>query len=383
MPVKKHILFVASQTDNRANGGAESATRIYEALADYFQWSFITTHESDFTRRWRRSGAAVTVVPFDTGSSIAKRLVQWTHWYLRVVWLMLRNRPDCVHANDIRACRIAALPARLLRIPLLFTVRDSKSPHEWYGGHWHRATKHCKRVITLSKEMAAEVSDRIGVPKNLIVAINSIVDTHKFAPVRASDRRVRRRALNIGDGEFAIGVVGVIREKKGQLALIENTLPELFARITNAKVYFLGDFEPDRDAYAAKSRDAVESLGLAERVIFYGHSTEIVDWYKALDMVLVPSQYEGLARCMIEAMASGVPVVSFDVCSAREMLEDTGAGLVVPQGDYESLIGAIEQLAMEKEQQEAMAVAGRSAAERYFAPERIATEYLALYEELF
>lgn len=377
------ILFVAFQTNNRANGGMESATRIFETLCDDFSWTMITTHDSSFSQRWRESGANVVVVPFDASSSKTRRILQWIRWSLQVAWAILRIQPDCVHANDIRACRIVAFPARILKAPLLFTLRDTKPSHESYGRHWYRATKYCHAVITLSEELGTEAAKRIGIPNHKITAINSIVDTDQFKPVSIEDRRIIRSAFGTNDDEFTIGVVGVIRQKKGQLALIERALPALCDRVPTAKVYLIGDFKPEADDYSAKCRDAVDRLGLADRVSFCGHTTQIADWYKALDLVLITSQYEGLVRCMIEAMASGVPVVSLDVCSAREMLEGTGSGVVVQQGDYAGLVNAVTSLASDHETREMMGSEGRKVAERCFSEQRIADAYRELYANVF
>lgn len=379
---RKRILFLASQTENRANGGMESATRIFEALSDDFSWTLITTHDSSFSQRWKEAGAKVVITPFGTSSSKTIRIVQWMRWSLQVAWTLLRTQPDCVHANDIRACRIAALPARIQRVPLLFTLRGTKPAHESYGKHWYRATKQCQGVITLSEELSDEAAKRLGISNDKISVINSIVDVDKFAPIGERDKRAKRNVLGINDRVFAIGVVGVIRDIKGQLALIEQTLPALCERLPDARVYLIGDFEPESDTYSAKCRDAAERLSLSDRVVFCGHTAEIAAWYRALDVVLVPSLYEGLARCMIEAMACGVPVVSFDVCSAREMLEETGAGIVIPQGDYAGLTDAMVRLAGDRSARRVMADAGRKVAERSFSEQRIAEDYRQLYEDV-
>lgn len=295
---------------------------------------------------------------------------------------MAVRKQNWVHANDIRACRIAALPARIWRVPLLFTLRSIKSSHERYGKHWHRATGHCQGLIALSEELGAEATKRIGIPDSKITVISSIVDIDEFSPAGEAAKRSTRYALGISGGEFAIGVVGVVRETKGQLSLIEQALPALCDLVPAAKVYLIGDFDPKTDAYSARCQDAVDEVGLSDRVIFCGHTEQVSDWYKALDLLLVPSQREGLARCMIEAMACGVPVVSFDVCSAREMLDETGAGVVVRQGDYTTLVDAVSRIAFDCEAREIMGDGGRKVAERCFSEQGIVEAYRELYGQM-
>jgi glycosyltransferase involved in cell wall biosynthesis len=85
---------------------------------------------------------------------------------------------------------------------------------------------------------------------------------------------------------------------------------------------------------------------------------------------------------MIEGMATGVPVVSFDVCSAAEMLTATGAGIVVPQGDHIGLAGALAELAQSPDRRAAMGGRGRAAAEQRFDPLAVAARYRQLYAEV-
>ena len=105
--------------------------------------------------------------------------------------------------------------------------------------------------------------------------------------------------------------------------------------------------------------------------------------FKALDAIVIGSRNEGLARAMIEGMACGVPVVSFSVCSAREMLDDTAAGEVVLNGDHVALAEALIRLAADPKRSAEMGRCGRLVAEQKFETERVRAGYLALYDESF
>ncbi len=171
-------------------------------------------------------------------------------------------------------------------------------------------------------------------------------------------------------------------EKKAQLAFIREALPEIVHGRRDVVVHFVGDFSPAVDAYAAACLRAARELELDNHVRFTGYSASIADWYRAADLVLLASVREGLARCMVESIACGTPVVSFAVCSAREILEEHRAGVVVPAGDYSGLAHATLALLGDEQQRAGLARQGPKVAAELFDPEGIASAYAALVNEL-
>jgi glycosyltransferase involved in cell wall biosynthesis len=105
----------------------------------------------------------------------------------------------------------------------------------------------------------------------------------------------------------------------------------------------------------------------------------MADWYRAFDLLAIASRNEGLARCMVESLACGTPVVSFDVCSAREILEEHNCGVAVPQGDYQQLVQAITTLARDNDKRRRFGAAAVAAAHELFDSRRIVARYEELY----
>jgi glycosyltransferase involved in cell wall biosynthesis len=188
--------------------------------------------------------------------------------------------------------------------------------------------------------------------------------------------------LGIGEDEYAIGCIGAIRDKKNQLELIQRTAPALANLLPNMRLHFFGDFAPDSDPYAQRCLASVRDLGLESQVVFHGHTADIAEATRVLDCIVIGARHEGLARCMIEGMACGIPVVSFAVCSAREMLVDTGAGRVVTLGDHIGLVEALADVARDRPERTLMGHRGRTAAQVLFDVNRIRASYQALYDEV-
>jgi glycosyltransferase involved in cell wall biosynthesis len=230
--------------------------------------------------------------------------------------------------------------------------------------------------------MQTELQRRLGVAnddREGIDYIYSAVDLTRFSPVDDSRRIELRQRLGIPADSFAIGCVAPFDQRKAQLDFIRQAGPHVKNLMPQARIYFIGDFVPAQNDYARRCAEAAESIGLADRISFVGFSTDINNWYRALDVTVIASRNEGLARCMIESLACGTPVVSFEVCSAREILEQLDRGLVVPQGDYPALVRAIGRLAAEDETRRKLGKTSVDAARRLFDPRRAVARYEQLY----
>lgn len=304
---------------------------------------------------------------------------RYANWSLKILSESFRRRPSVLHANDTRAFKATEPVARLLQLPVLLTVRDTKAPGESYSRHWRRAARVCHKIVVLSDEMGDILAQEIGAPRELFYTINSIVDLRSFTASSKEERAQIRMRLGIEHDEFAVAVAGAIRNKKNQLELIQKGLPPIIKGVQQARIHFLGDFNPKKDEYSRQCLAASTALG--GQVVFHGYQENMADWYRAVDCILIGSRHEGLARAMIEGMACGVPIVSFDVCSAREMLAENGAGYVVPQGDYDGLARSVMEIARKPARRIEMGRRGRAVAEARFNSQQIAGAWDSLYRE--
>lgn len=379
--MKSQILVIAYQTGHSANGGIESATQIAEAISSNFRLTLSTNRHSQFTKRWKACGAAVHVSPFDNLAGWLSRNIQAALWALAILRILAFQRPSVVHVNDILSYRILSFLPKSFRRNLVFTLRG-RSPDEPFGKIWTRLARDVSRLVVLSDEMGEQIVADLKVDPAKVIRVSSIVDLERFSPADAEERRQIRSSLGISDGEIAIGLISVVRDIKGQLPLIEQAVPVVCSAVPNARFHFIGDFDPAADEYSARVQAAVSANGLSERVVFHGHQSSMDPWYKALDILTIASRFEGLARAMIEGMASELPVVSFDVCSATEMLHETGAGAVVKRGEFGRLAQEIIDIAHDQHKRRIHGKAGREVAVEKFSRQEIAARYSQLYTEV-
>jgi glycosyltransferase involved in cell wall biosynthesis len=132
--------------------------------------------------------------------------------------------------------------------------------------------------------------------------------------------------------EKIIGVIGKISPKKNQIFAVK-VFYHLKQKLKDLKLVFFGD---EDKRYGAKLRKVVQRLGLSDSVVFAGFKSNIQDIYESIDVLLVPAIFETSSLVCIEAMASGVPIITHDVGALGETVGDTG--IVIKSGSEEEII---------------------------------------------
>lgn len=378
---RKRVLFVLSQRDYASNGGIKSLLELLKRLRNV-QRHVWTSHDNDFTGTLNDVVESVEVHPLiAAGKTVPERLLSALRSNYETFRAIRREGIAIVHVNDRLAFWRTAFGAKLAGAAVVDNLRDTQPRLTRLRSlKWAAEFMVADLVIVLSDDMKRRWDQVLPISTEGWLSIYSAVDPERFSPMSQSERLGLRQRLGIGAEETALIYVGAFRDKKRQLQLIEQCLPQLLRKVPEAKVHFLGDFVPERDEYARACAGAVERLGLGESVRFHGHQNKVADWYRAADLTLLASAQEGLARSMIESLACGTPVVSFDVASAAEVLERHGVGWVVAQDDYQALASAVSDWARQTPMARSRyrKNAARVAAE-LFAPEQSAARYEAAY----
>lgn len=389
------VIFVIHQIGSGADGGIRSISEIVR-FAPALRKAVVTNSGPAVGKDWA-DHAAVSQWPMPeghyarAGRGVGYRLGQVLSRAannMRMYFFVRRSGAQVVHCNDHRAFWNAALGARAAGAKVIFNVRDTMRAESRSRLAWRLALKWCDLFLVLSKEMI-EAWKKDLLPTSSHPAqmgkfrfLYSIVDGATNYPVEASERLDIRARLGIHEDVLAVVYVGRFDDKKAQLDFIRHAVPGLLRRQPRAAVYFVGDFEPERDEYAAACRSQADRPELAGRVHFVGYCTRTADWYRAADVVALASRREGLPRCVIEALACGAPVASFAVCSVREVLEEGRSGIVVPQGDHDGLARAIAELLGDPAKRRRLAIRGPELARELFDAERSGERYSALVRRL-
>ncbi|OGA16866.1 MAG: hypothetical protein A3G25_20330 [Betaproteobacteria bacterium RIFCSPLOWO2_12_FULL_63_13] len=198
------------------------------------------------------------------------------------------------------------------------------------------ASSRLRAVICNSRMVAAEIARWFKLPERMLYVIYNGVDLQAFHPaLREQHRRTVRASLDIAESEMIYLFVGSGFERKGVPQLLE-----AFARLRNraARLVIVG---ADRQTGALRRR--ARSMGLGDRVVYAGPQGDVRPWYGAADCFVLPTLYDPFPNAVLEAMASGLPVVTSDSCGAAEFIVDGSNGFVCDALDIAALADRLER----------------------------------------
>jgi glycosyltransferase involved in cell wall biosynthesis len=180
-----------------------------------------------------------------------------------------------------------------------------------------------------------------GIPHHKIEVIYNAIDVSEYDPACSKEEARKRLGLN---GKIIL-TVARLTSWKGVDRVIE-VLPEIRGRIDEAKLVVVGD-GPELGNLKRLARE----LGVEKSMNFVGRvpHEEVPYYLRAADVFVLYSGYEGLPHIVLEAMATGVPVILSDKGGNREVVEDGVNGLLVPIGNQEKLKEAILRVLQDKE----------------------------------
>jgi glycosyltransferase-like protein len=216
-------------------------------------------------------------------------------------------------------------------------------------------------------------------------AVRNGVDTRRYRPPRDASERLRDRdAFDLGE-HFTVLTIGGIEPRKGSLTLLEGfgrlraLAPELDARLIVAGGATLFDYRHEVDRFHAR----VAELGLDHAVCVLGTLTDaqIERLYRGADAFAFPSTKEGFGLAVLEALASGLPVVASDLDALTTFLEDGHSAVLVPVGDRDALGTALARLARSPATRSELRAGGLRVAADY-SWDRAAIEHERVYHEL-
>lgn len=301
------------------------------------------------------------------------------------LWLVRHGRSfDVWHVHQYGApATLAVVLGKLLRRPVVLKLTSSGveqglaasvSALRWGG--WHRwAHRQASGCVAVSQESAAEAR-AFGIPNERIHCIANGVDMEILQPASPEQRADMRIALGLGTAFLAVAVGRLSAEKNplGVLAAWQRALPALPA---GACLAWVGD-GPERAAVDLRMR----GLGIEGSVVLVGHSESVASWLAAADLFVLPSQYEGMANALLEAMACGLPSVATAVSGVSQLLGVTGAGRVVPVGDMAAFADAIVAMARDAEARTSMGRRARQVIEAGYSIDSVASQMEAVYEHI-
>jgi glycosyltransferase involved in cell wall biosynthesis len=281
--------------------------------------------------------------------------------------LFRRERPLVVHANSSKAGVLGRLAAFAARVPVrFFTV------HGWafkaHGGIVSKAYLWADRLmspLTTTTICVAHGERAAGLRAHTCRASRTVV-IHNGVALDVPRRRPH-------PGPVILLSVGRLRAPKDFLTLVRAVAA---LEPGSARLLIAGD-GPDRPALEAE----IDRLGLGEHVVLLGTRDDVPELLAGADVFVLSSDSEGLPMSVLEAMATGLPVVASAVGGVPEAVSASETGTLVPARDSAALAEALRRLVADPALRERFGEAGRRRAEREFSLERFEREHLELYRK--
>jgi glycosyltransferase involved in cell wall biosynthesis len=292
---------------------------------------------------------------------------------------LLRIRPDVIHTYDLQSPTSAAILASgLLHTPVVAKVLSGGSKGDIdrirhsRGGEMrlHALARLVNKFIVISEEIAAEL-DAIGGVRTKYAFIPNGVDLERYSPALPEQKKKMRASLDLPlESRIGIFVARLIPEKRPQHLL--DIWASVRAQFPDTLLMLIGS-GPEAENLQAMQVEGVRFTGQVENVQSY---------FQAADFFVLPSAREGLSNALLEAQASGIPVIATSIGAAPELIEDGISGLLVDVDDVKALREAVLRLLGDEELRTRLSVNGRKRVLAQYSLQSTADQLVDLYREL-
>ncbi len=296
------------------------------------------------------------------------------------------RRFDLIRTYGLKAHLAGRLVGKTLRVPVHITsVRSTDPWRKWYHIMLDRATAGLTDLyLSNSKAGSQATHEREKIPLSKILTIPNGIDVCKYerdASRRDDAGKRYRQALKISPSTPVLGIIASFRKMKGHKTIV-NALPAILAQIPDVKCLFIGDEFVRERSFKQELYAYVRQKHLENAITFTGPCYEIATAMSAIDIVVLPSLWEGLPVSLLEAMAMKKPVIASRVGGIPEVVVPGETGILIPPGDAQALANAAIHLLTDPERASAMGRAGYERVQRNFTIETVVTATEALYEQL-
>lgn len=371
-PLVAHVIYRFD------TGGLENGivNLINHMPADRYRHAVIAlTEVTDFHKRIRREDIEFISLNKAPGHGI------WL--FPKLFALFRRLRPAIVHSRNLAALE-AQLPAWAAGVPVRIHGEHGRDVGDLDGSNitYQRIRRFYRPFVSyylaLSRDLGEYLTTRIKVPEDKVLQVYNGVNTDHFHPV-GLDHSIPGCPFSRRD-HWIVGTVGRMQTVKNQTMLVRafihalKVAPSLHPRL---RLAMIGD-GPLRSEFD----QLLTAAGVSDLAWLPGERHDVPAIMGGLDCFVLPSLAEGVSNTILEAMASGLPVIATDVGGNAELIAAGITGQLVTTGDPEALAHQIVQLANNPDHARRMGRLGRLRVEEKFSMNAMVDAYLGTYDKL-
>ncbi len=289
-----------------------------------------------------------------------------TQAILRVQARLRQLRPDVLHTHNPRPHILGVSAARMAGVPVVVHTKHGRNdPGRWRTVALNRiASQFTDRVIAVSSDAGAVARQIERIPARKLNVIRNGIDLARFPS--APSRPGARRAVHVARLNPIKDQATLLRATR----IVADAMPDM-------RLDIVGD-GPSR----AELESLTDELSLRDHVRFLGYRSDVSELLSTADLFVLSSRSEGISLTLLEAMATGLPIVATDVGGNREVVVPGETGLLVPSQDPATMAAAMHELLSQPAIAQQMGAAGRRRAEDEFDLRRVVARYEQLYLSL-
>jgi glycosyltransferase involved in cell wall biosynthesis len=297
--------------------------------------------------------------------------------------------PDLVHVNqqnledglDGVAAAVSAVPGRVIGTvhnaqPIRALVSHGRKLRDWWANRFHERTAYHRIFVSHASRRSFEQTVPVHAGWNHVVWNGVPVPSRKEEP---DARRGIREALGVQDSTRVVGFVGRLTRQKN-LDLAFGAFSRALSNIPGEVVFWVAGDGEDR----SRLQDATRRTGLEGRVRWVGYlrGEDLDNFYRALDLMVLPSRWEGFPLVLIEAQLRGIPILASAVDGNVEALDFGRSGFLLPPDDEDAWVEAFEKFLNAPPLCREYAMRGQAFAQRALTSAVMARNTDAVYEKV-
>lgn len=317
------------------------------------------------------------VYPVDHGRAV-HYLDMKGRFDLRVIAELARvireRKIGIIHTHGYKSDILGLLAARRTGIPCVSTPHGFSGKVGWKLGTFIKigiyVLRHFDRVAPLSEELMSDMR-RFRVPEENTRFIRNGVDLTEIDEAIGGFSSAKEEA-----GVHTLGFIGQMIPRKG-LGDLLTVFDALYRRNPRLKLQLIGD---GRERQVLESR--AQALDSRDGIAFLGFRTDRLELLAGMDLFVMTSSLEGIPRCLMEAMAVGVPVVAYDIPGVNQLITHGETGMLAPYGDKVALERCCREVLEDQALSSSLINKGRRMIGEHYSAARMAREYENLFGEL-
>lgn len=299
----------------------------------------------------------------------------WT-LYLKLWRLFNKKNIHIVHSHNSQVWLYSSIAAKIAGVSSIVHTQHANIPNP---SRLHifgcKLTASLTDVVVATSNQGAHfLFENINLSPGKTKVVYNAVEYGKYRDCKV-DIYAKKTGLGINGFSHIVGVVGRLNHKKNHLSLID-AFHKVSKVFDTACLLIIGDGE-----MKSILKNRVAELGILDKVLFLGNRRDVPELLYIMDIFVLPSITEGLSMAILEAMASGLPVVATRVGGNPELVVDNETGILVPSNDPQALVQAISSLLSDEGLSKKMGMAGQKRLLNLFDVNRMALEYMTVYEK--